>query len=140
MMDKVSEAILALKPLIFRYKHELDPNGISRVGVRKGDPGRHSARADGKVSTVRDEVVNADLSSASRDRDWLRKVGKRGGISQSFVTLHCVAPLLFGKRPCNSCEQITLGYERARSASSRKLSGTLLSSSFRDVYENKLLV
>jgi hypothetical protein len=27
-MDKASEAILALKPVTFRYKKELDPDGI----------------------------------------------------------------------------------------------------------------
>ncbi len=26
-MDKASEAILALQPVTFRYKHELDPEG-----------------------------------------------------------------------------------------------------------------
>ena len=26
-MDKASEAILALKPVTFRYKHDLDPEG-----------------------------------------------------------------------------------------------------------------
>ena len=32
-MDKVSEAILALKPVTFRYKQELDPEGISQFGL-----------------------------------------------------------------------------------------------------------
>jgi len=32
-MDKASEAILALKPVTFRYKHELDPKGIPQFGV-----------------------------------------------------------------------------------------------------------
>jgi hypothetical protein len=32
-MDKASEAILALKPVTFRYKHELDPNGIRQFGL-----------------------------------------------------------------------------------------------------------
>src|SRR5262249_13921124 len=31
-MDKASEAILALKPATFRYKHELDPDGIPQFG------------------------------------------------------------------------------------------------------------
>jgi hypothetical protein len=30
-MDKASEAILALKPVIFRYKEELDPNKIPAI-------------------------------------------------------------------------------------------------------------
>src|SRR2546430_11578206 len=32
-MDKVSEAILALKPVTFRYKHELDSHGIPQFGL-----------------------------------------------------------------------------------------------------------
>ena len=32
-MDKASEAILALKPVTFRYKHELDPEGIPQFGL-----------------------------------------------------------------------------------------------------------
>ena len=32
-MDKASEAILSLKPVTFRYKHELDPDGIPQFGL-----------------------------------------------------------------------------------------------------------
>src|SRR5439155_24392422 len=32
-MDKASEAILALQPVTFRYKHELDPDGIPQFGL-----------------------------------------------------------------------------------------------------------
>ena len=32
-MDKASEAILALKPVSFQYKHELDPEGIPQFGL-----------------------------------------------------------------------------------------------------------
>ena len=32
-MDKASEAILALKPVTFRYKNELDPDGIPQFGL-----------------------------------------------------------------------------------------------------------
>ena len=43
-MDKASEAILALKPVTFRYKQELDPDGHPTVwprgrGCGKGEPG-----------------------------------------------------------------------------------------------------
>ena len=30
-MDKASEAILELKPVTFRYKHEIDPEGSAAV-------------------------------------------------------------------------------------------------------------
>src|SRR5439155_851200 len=32
-MDKASEAILALKPVTFRYKQEIDPEGIPQFGL-----------------------------------------------------------------------------------------------------------
>ncbi len=65
-MDKVSEAILALKPVTFRYKHELDSDGIPRFGlvaedVEKVNPDLVVRDADGKVNTVRYDTVNAML-------------------------------------------------------------------------------
>ena len=32
-MDKASEALLALKPVTFRYKKEIDPDGIAQFGL-----------------------------------------------------------------------------------------------------------
>jgi hypothetical protein len=32
-MDKATEAILALKPVTFHYKHKLDPEGIPQFGL-----------------------------------------------------------------------------------------------------------
>jgi hypothetical protein len=65
-MDKSSEAILALKPVTFRYKHELDPDGIPQFGlvaeqVEKVNPDLVARDADGKVYTVRYDAVNAML-------------------------------------------------------------------------------
>ena len=65
-MDKASEAILSLKPVTFRYKHELDPEGIPQFGlvaeqVEKVNPDLVARDADGKAYTVRYEAVNAML-------------------------------------------------------------------------------
>jgi uncharacterized coiled-coil protein SlyX len=65
-MDKASEAILALKPVTFRYKEELDPDGIAQFGlvaeqVEKVNPDLVFRGEDGKVMTVRYEAVNAML-------------------------------------------------------------------------------
>jgi hypothetical protein len=65
-MDKASEAILALKPVTFRYKHELDPEGIPQFGlvaeqVEKVNPDLVVRDAAGQVNTVRYEAVNAML-------------------------------------------------------------------------------
>ncbi len=65
-MDKASEAILALKPVTFRYKPEIDPKGIPQFGlvaeeVEKVNPDLVARDAKGKVYTVRYEAVNAML-------------------------------------------------------------------------------
>jgi hypothetical protein len=65
-MDKASEAILALKPVTFRYKHELDPKGIPQFGVvaedvEKVNPDLVARDDEGKPYTVRYEAVNAML-------------------------------------------------------------------------------
>src|SRR5262249_9206978 len=65
-MDKASEAILALKPVTFRYKHEIDPNGTPEFGlvaeeVEKVNPDLVTRDPDGKAFTVRYEAVNAML-------------------------------------------------------------------------------
>jgi hypothetical protein len=65
-MDKASEAILALKPVTFRYKEELDPDKIPQFGlvaeqVEKVNPDLVVRGEDGKVMTVRYEAVNAML-------------------------------------------------------------------------------
>jgi hypothetical protein len=65
-MDRASEAILALKPVTFRYKHELDPDGIPQFGlvaedVAKVNPALVARDDQGKPYTVRYEAVNAML-------------------------------------------------------------------------------
>jgi Chaperone of endosialidase len=65
-MDKASEPILALKPVTFRYKEELDPDHIPQVGliaeeVEKVNPELVVRDEEGKVMTVRYEAVNAML-------------------------------------------------------------------------------
>lgn len=65
-MDEASEAILALRPVMFRYKHELDPAGIPQFGlvaeqVEKVNPDLVARDDQGKPYTVRYEAVNAML-------------------------------------------------------------------------------
>jgi len=66
LMDKTSEAILSLQPVTFRYKHELDPDGIPQFGlvaeeVEKVNPDLVARDEQGKPYTVRYEAVNAML-------------------------------------------------------------------------------
>jgi len=65
-MDKASEAILSLEPVTFRYKKELDPEGIPQFGlvaeqVEKVNPDLVARDVEGKAYTVRYEAVNAML-------------------------------------------------------------------------------
>ena len=65
-MDKASEAILALRPVTFRYKPELDPEGIPQFGlvaeeVEKVNPDLVARDEKGRPYTVRHEAVNAML-------------------------------------------------------------------------------
>ena len=65
-MDKASEAILALKPVTFRYKHQIDPKGMPQFGlvaeeVAKVDRDLVVGDAQGEPYAVRYEAVNAML-------------------------------------------------------------------------------
>jgi hypothetical protein len=65
-MDNASEAILALKPVTFRYKQEIDNKGIPQFGlvaedVEKANPDLIARDREGKPYSVRYEAVNAML-------------------------------------------------------------------------------
>jgi hypothetical protein len=65
-MEQASEAILALKPVTFRYKKEFDPKGIAQFGlvaeqVEKVNSDLVKRDRDGKLQTVRYDAVNAML-------------------------------------------------------------------------------
>ena len=65
-MDSASEAILALKPVSFRYKQDIDPDRTPQFGliaeqVEKVDPNLVARDDEGKIYGVRYEAVNAML-------------------------------------------------------------------------------
>ena len=65
-MGKASEVILALKPVSFRYKKEIDPQGIPEFGliaeeVEEINPDLIIRDREGKPQTVRYEQINAML-------------------------------------------------------------------------------
>jgi len=65
-MESASETILALNPVTFHYRHELDPKGIPQFGliaedVEKVNPDLVARDDQGKPYTVRYEAVNAML-------------------------------------------------------------------------------
>ena len=65
-MGKASEGILALKPVTFRYKKDIDPDSIPQFGlvaeeVEKVNPALVTRDSNGESYTVRYEAVNAML-------------------------------------------------------------------------------
>jgi trimeric autotransporter adhesin len=65
-IGRASEVILALRPVSFRYKREIDPQSIAQFGlvaeeVEKISPDLVIRGADGKSQTVRYEQINAML-------------------------------------------------------------------------------
>lgn len=65
-MEKASETILALKPVTFRYKKEIDVNGTKQFGlvaeqVEKVNPELVTRDENGDPETVRYDAVNAML-------------------------------------------------------------------------------
>jgi hypothetical protein len=65
-MNKASEALYALEPVSFRYKKEIDPVGMSQLGliaedVEKVNPDLIVRDKEGKPYSVRYDQVNAML-------------------------------------------------------------------------------
>jgi seryl-tRNA synthetase len=65
-MDKASEELLALRPVTFRYKKEIDPAGTSQFGlvaeeVERVNPDLVVRDKEGKPYSVRYDQVNAML-------------------------------------------------------------------------------
>src|SRR5262249_7356247 len=65
-MGNASDTLLALKPVTFRYKKEIDAGQAPQFGlvaedVEKVDPDLVLRDANGRVNTVRYEAVNAML-------------------------------------------------------------------------------
>jgi hypothetical protein len=65
-MERVSEALFTLKPVTFRYKQEIDPNGTPQFGlvaeeVEKVNPDLVVRDKEGKPYSVRYDQVNAML-------------------------------------------------------------------------------
>jgi hypothetical protein len=75
-MDKVSEALFALKPVAFRYKKEVDPAGTSQFGLVAEDvenvsPALVVRDKDGKPYSVRYDQVSVMLLN-----EFLKEHGK----------------------------------------------------------------
>ena len=74
-MDNTSEAILALKPVTFRYKKEIDTQRTPQFGliaeeVEKVNPDLVTRDSNGESYTVRYEAVNAMLLNEFLKEHW----------------------------------------------------------------------
>ena len=72
-MDDASEAILALKPVMFRYKKELDPERRPQFGLLAEDVEKLNRDlvvrdSDGKLYTVRYDAINRDVAQRVSQR------------------------------------------------------------------------
>jgi len=86
-MDKASEAILALNPVTFRYKKEIDPDRIPQFGlvaeqVEKVNPDLVARDKKGKPYTVRYDAVNAMLLN-----EFLKEHGKVQELENTVANL-----------------------------------------------------
>ena len=82
-MGRASEANLALKPVAFRYKEEIDPDKIPQFGlvaeeVERVNPDLVMRDEEGNVMSVRYEAVNAMLLNEFLREH--RKVEEQGAI------------------------------------------------------------
>lgn len=100
-MDKLSEAILALKPVSFRYKKEIEPNGAIMFGliaedVEQVDPDLITRNEKGEPETVRYEAVNAMLLNEflkehREVEEQSRRIDERGRtIAQHEAEIHAL--------------------------------------------------
>ncbi len=91
-MDKASEAILALKPVTFRYKKELDPKGIPQFGlvaedVENVNPALVARDQQGKPYTVRYEAVNAMLlNEFLKDHKTMQELKSNAAKQEATIT------------------------------------------------------
>jgi uncharacterized coiled-coil protein SlyX len=120
-MDKASEAILALKPVTFRYKKDLDPDGIPQFGliaeqVEKVNPDLVVRDADGKINTVRYEAVNAMLLNEFLKEH--RKVQEQEATIRQLSSIVAEQQKVFGARLNEQDSKIQAVNERLERATS----------------------
>ena len=116
-MDKASEAILALKPVTFRYKHELDPEGIPQFGlvaeqVEKGEPRSRGSRRPG-------QALHGPLRSGERDaaqRIPQRAPQGRGGSKRGGTTKESKAHVAIQERRQSQIQKVSDQLEVSKAA------------------------
>ncbi|MEO7723361.1 MAG: tail fiber domain-containing protein, partial [Chthoniobacterales bacterium] len=91
-MDKASEAIFSLQPVMFRYKKALDPQALPQFGlvaeqVAKVNPDLVARDNQGKPYTVRYEEVNAMLlNEFLKEHRKVEEQGRKGQEQEATIT------------------------------------------------------
>jgi hypothetical protein len=93
-IDKTSESLFSLKPVSFRYKKEIDPAGISQLGlvaeeVEKVNPDLVVRDKEGKPYSVRYDQVNAMLLNEflKEHKEFLQEKNKAQEQSNAIARL-----------------------------------------------------
>jgi len=107
-MGKVSEAIMALKPVSFRYKEELDPDKIPQFGliaedVEKVDPALVVRDGEGRIMSVRYDAVNAMLLNEFL-KEHRKVIELTSKLEQQYATVADLASKV-GKSQVNFAQQ-----------------------------------
>jgi trimeric autotransporter adhesin len=106
-MEAASEAILALKPVSFHYKEEVDPDRIPQFGlvaeeVAKVDPELVMRDEQGNPFTVRYEAVNAMLLN-----EFLKEHRKVEELEKQIEALAAAVQKLSDPQPGKGAPQVT---------------------------------
>ena len=78
-MDKASEAVLALKPVSFRYKKEIDPSGTPQFGLVAEEVAEINANLVTRDTEGKPETVRYDAG----ERDAAQRVPQRASQGRS---------------------------------------------------------
>jgi uncharacterized coiled-coil protein SlyX len=113
-MDNASEGILALKPVTFRYKEEIDPEGIPQFGlvaeeVEKVNPDLITRDEAGQPATVRYEAVNAMLLNEFL-KEHGRAIAERRKVEEQARTIQELKGLVTTQQ--KQIDKLTAGLQR----------------------------
>ena len=125
-MDKASETLLSLRPVTFRYKPEVDPEGIAQFGliaeeVEKVNPDLVLRDKDGKAFSVRYEQVNAMLLNEFLKEH--RKVEEQGrrieeqGVTIAQLKQEIATVVAYAKQQDSKIQEVKTQIEMSKSAS-----------------------
>ena len=104
-MADASDVLLALRPVTFQYKPQLDPQGTPQFGlvaeeVEKVNPALVAHDAKGKIFTVRYDAINAMLLNEflKEHRQVQDQSAEIGDLQQKLAALQAMVEQLAEKR------------------------------------------